>query len=220
MPFLYCRIINLYGKGEKILIRQVIGAYRLYAPVYDILFGAILEPGRKAMTAAVRSLRPQVILEIGVGTGLTLKGYPPTSQVVGVDLSEDMLLRAERKRRAMPGRNITLKQEDAEALSFEDASFDCVTLPYVLSVTPNPGRLVEQVRRVCKKGGTIILVNHFSGSRFWWLMEQVARGFAGKVGFHSEFCYAKEVLSYDWRIESVRTVNLFGLSKLVIIRNE
>ncbi len=119
----------------------------------------------------------------------------------------------------MPERHIDLSVMDAERLSFADNSFDCVTVPYVLSVTPDPERLVSELRRVCRPGGHIIIVNHFSGSRFWWLLEQAVRSIADRIGFRSDFSYEHHILSHDWEILTSRAVNLFGLSKLVVIRN-
>lgn len=198
---------------------DVVSSYRRYAPLYDLIFGAVLAPGRRHLTKAVHVLTPAEVLEVGVGTGLTLERYPSDTRIVGIDLSPEMLSRAHLRARALAGRDITLHAMDAEALAFGDDSFDCVTVPYVLSVTPNPDRLVAELRRVCKPGGSIVIVNHFSGSRFWWLMEQAVRSVADRIGFRSDFDYARHILSHDWQVESVTPVNLFGLSKLVIIRN-
>jgi len=199
--------------------QAVVRAYGGLAPLYDLVFGAVLEPGRQALTRAVQQLQPGSLLEVGVGTGLALPGYPASTRIVGVDLSPQMLERARRRAAQMPERDITLRLMNAERMDFPDASFDCVTLPYVLSVTPTPAKLVAEVRRVCKPGGHILVLNHFSGSRFWWLMERAVRRVADRVGFRSDFSYEEHVLSHDWQVESVQPVNLFRLSKLVVIRN-
>jgi phosphatidylethanolamine/phosphatidyl-N-methylethanolamine N-methyltransferase len=199
--------------------RGVVLTYDRFAPLYDQVFGRVLGPGRKLMAAATCALQPASILEVGVGTGLTLAGYPASSRVVGIDLSPDMLERARMRAAAMPERDISLHAMNAERMDFPDGSFDCVTVPYVLSVTPHPDRLVQEIRRVCKPDGSILVVNHFSGSGFWWLMERAVRSVADRVGFRSDFDYARHILSHDWQVVSVRTVNLFGLSKLVVLRN-
>ena len=198
---------------------HILRAYRRYAPVYDRLFGSVLAPGRRALSDAVAGLRPASVLEVGVGTGLTLPGYPPSSSVVGIDISSEMLAKARQRAARLSGRNIRLELMDAEALTFADRSFECVTVPYVLSVTPDPRRLVAEVRRVCRVGGTILILNHFSGGRFWWLLEHAMRPLASRIGFRSDFDLAAEVESYDWNVEWVRDVNFLGLSKLVSIRN-
>jgi phosphatidylethanolamine/phosphatidyl-N-methylethanolamine N-methyltransferase len=194
-------------------------AYERCAPVYDRVFGAILEPGRLALAQAVRDEAPATILEVGVGTGLMLAGYPPQARVVGIDVSENMLRRARQRADALPGRHIVLHTMDAEHMRLADARFGCVTLPYVLSVTPDPARLVGEVRRVCRPGGTIFILNHFSGSRFWWAMERAVSPFADRVGFRSDFGFEEQALAHDWTVESVQSVNLLGLSRLVRVRN-
>ena len=205
--------------ASRVSHKGVVRAYRRYAPIYDWVFGAILQPGRLALTAAVRELDPGSVLEIGVGTGLTLSGYPQECRVVGIDLCEEMLAVARRRARLLARPGVELAAMDAEAMSFPDASFDCVTVPYVLSVTPNPQRLVAEIRRVCRKGGAIIIVNHFSGAPFWRVFEGAGHGFAERIGFRSDFAFDEHILGHDWRLTSVQTVNLFGLSRLLVIRN-
>lgn len=197
----------------------VVRTYGRFAPLYDRVFGRVLEPGRRLMAQATAELAPESVLEIGVGTGLTLAGYPAASKVVGIDLSPEMLERARLRAAGMPERNLTLQAMNAERMDFADGSFDCVTLPYVLSVTPHPARLVHEIRRVCKADGSILVLNHFSGSRFWWLMERAVRSVADRVGFRADFGYEKHILAHDWQVVSARSVNLFGLSKLVVLRN-
>lgn len=197
----------------------VVRAYGRMAPVYDFVFGRVLEPGRERMCREIRALNPASILEVGVGTGLALGGYPAEARIVGVDVSDRMLARARQRAAQLPGRAISFHRVDAEHMPFADASFDCVTLPYVLSVTPRPVRLVQEVRRVCRPGGTIALLNHFSGSRFWWTLERLVKPAAEQVGFRSDFDYAEHVLAWDWEVQAVHEVNLFGLSKLVLLRN-
>lgn len=205
---------------RPISVDNVVNTYRFYAPLYDSLFGAVLEPGRRALTDAVCAMNPSSILEVGVGTGLTLARYPSASSVVGIDISNEMLnIARERVRKQLPGRDIHLAAMNAEAMEFPDGCFDCVAIPYVLSVTPHPERLVAEIRRVCRPGGTILILNHFSGSRFWWFLERAVRSLANRIGFRSDFCFDEQILKYDWEILSVRKVNLFGLSRLVTIRN-
>ncbi|MEC4718497.1 methyltransferase domain-containing protein [Noviherbaspirillum sp. CPCC 100848] len=204
---------------NPISVDNVVSTYRFYAPLYDRLFGAVLEPGRRALTEAVNVIKPSSILEVGVGTGLTLARYPASASVVGIDISDEMLNIARDRAAKMPERSIHLAAMNAEAMDFPDGSFDCVAIPYVLSVTPHPERLVAEIRRVCRKGGTILIVNHFSGSRFWWFMERAVHKLAARIGFRSSFCFDEQILKYDWKIESVKKVNLFGLSRLVTIRN-
>lgn len=179
----------------------------------------MLEPGRRKLADVVENLAPASILEVGVGTGLVLSRYPAGSRVCGIDLSPDMLALAHERARRLGRNDVRLHVMDAEAMTFADGSFDCVTVPYVLSVTPDPQRLVREIRRVCRKGGTVVVLNHFSGSRFWWGLERAARPLAGRIGFRSDFEFDEQIRGYDWQVLSVESVNLLGLSKLVTLRN-
>lgn len=198
---------------------DVARTYARLAPLYDIVFGQVLEPGRRRMTAVVRELAPTNLLEVGVGTGLALAGYPPACRIVGIDLSPEMLTRARERAARLPLHQISIEELNGERMPFPDASFDCVTVPYVLSVTPRPAELVREIRRVCKPDGSIVVLNHFSGSRAWWLLERAVRSAAEHVGFRSDFRYEEQILAHDWHVVSLEPVNVFRLSRLVVLRN-
>lgn len=198
---------------------NVINTYRFYAPLYDRLFGAVFEPGRRSLTDATSGLAGASILEVGIGTGLTLARYPATSKIAGIDISSDMLSIARERAKRLNNHNIHLAVMNAEEMDFPDNSFDCVTMPYVLSVTPHPERLVSEIRRVCKPDGTILILNHFSDSRLWWFLEKALHPLANRIGFRPEFHFHEQILQYDWEVESVKKVNFLRLSTLVKIRN-
>lgn len=204
---------------ERLSRAGMLRTYRRYAPVYDWIFGRILDQGRRELGARVRAIAPQRLLEVGVGTGLMLRHYPAATDFTGIDLSEQMLAHAHRRASSMQDRQIALECMDAEHMRFEDGTFDCVTLPYVLSVTPDPDALVTEVRRVCRHDGHIVLLNHFSGGRWFRWSERLMKAFAEHLGFRSEFDFAHYVGKYDWAIESVHSTNLLGLSRVVVLRN-
>ncbi len=196
----------------------ILRAYARYAPVYDLVFGRALDHGRSAMLRAVAKEPVRRLLEVGVGTGLTLHRYPPGAHVVGLDLSVSMLNQARRSVHAKGLANVSLVCADAENLPFADSSFDCVTLPYVLSVTPNPQRTIDELGRVCTAGGRIMIVNHFRGAGGWGWAESMISTFADRVGFDSMLDMDSSLGAHARRIERVDRVNL-GLSKLVVLRN-
>jgi phosphatidylethanolamine/phosphatidyl-N-methylethanolamine N-methyltransferase len=135
-------------------------AYARWAPVYDLVFAAIMSPGRKAAAAAA-SRDGGRVLDVGVGTGLELPMFSRGTRLVGVDLSEHMLRRA--RERVLAGKldNVEgLIKMDAMNLAFPDASFDCAVAPYVLTVVPDPHATLDELARVVKPGGEIVLVNH------------------------------------------------------------
>jgi len=197
--------------------QAVLRVYGRYAPVYDWVFGRILEPGRAAMTRAVVDRAPDSLLEVGVGTGLALPNYPAATQSIGVDLSMEMLRRARELVARKSLRGVELICADAEQLPFRDAAFDCVTVPYVLSVTPHPEQLLGELRRVCKPDGSVFILGHFGGAGVWQVAERLASPLADRIGFRTDI--SASILEHpDWEIVASHTVNLFGLSRLVELR--
>jgi phosphatidylethanolamine/phosphatidyl-N-methylethanolamine N-methyltransferase len=203
-------------------LHDTIRTYRLFSGSYDIVFGPVFHPGRKDAVRIANDRPGQRILEVGVGTGLSLPYFRPDSRVTGIDVSEEMLAkarhRAEHKRLAqVEGLHVM----DAENLEFPDSSFDAVLALYVASVVPDPARFAEEMRRVCIPGGTIVVVNHFTSenplTRF---MEKRLARLARHIGFHADFPF--DQFQHDSRlsIREVRPSNLFGYWKLLRCVNE
>jgi len=139
-------------------------SYARWAPVYDLVFELLLRPGRKAAAAAAERPGGRV-LDVGVGTGLELPMFDPRTTLIGVDLSEPMLRRAQRRVHAKALRNVEgLIVMDAMRLAFPDAHFDAVVAPYMLTVVPEPQATLDELVRVVKPGGEIVLVNHLGAS--------------------------------------------------------
>jgi phosphatidylethanolamine/phosphatidyl-N-methylethanolamine N-methyltransferase len=193
--------------------------YRAYAPLYDFAFGRALDAGRAALANAVHAQAPRRLLEVGVGTGLALHQYPANTQICGLDLSPEMLARARQRVHARRLCDVSLICADAEQLPFDDDSFDCVTLPYVLSVTPNPQALLAEVRRACCPGGHIFVLNHFIGARGWRCAERLLAPLADRVGFRSSLSMEQTLACSAWTLLEVQSANLRGMSKLVVLRN-
>lgn len=191
-------------------IEAVKAAYRRYAGVYDAVFGPVLQPGRKAVMQAL-NLRPgDRVLEVGVGTGLSLPLYPSTVKVTGIDVSAEMLDKA---RRRVAKRNLTnveaLLEMDAEQTTFAPASFDKIVAMYVMPVVARPARVLEELHRVCKPDGEIYLVNHVrSSNRVVAAFENGLARFSDKIGFHSDFDLRDMVSDVD-QLTEVSRINFF-----------
>jgi phosphatidylethanolamine/phosphatidyl-N-methylethanolamine N-methyltransferase len=135
-------------------------AYAGWAPIYDVVFGPVFSAGRAAAVAAAERVGGR-ILEVGVGTGISLGEYSPSHRIVGVDLSEPMLRRARARVRKRRLANVeTLAIMDAERLGFPDAFFDVVVAQYVITTVPHPEAALDEFARVVKQEGEIVLINH------------------------------------------------------------
>jgi len=198
-------------------LEAVKAAYRRYARIYDAVFGPVLQPGRRALLERLELKPGDRVLEVGVGTGLSLPLYPRRVRITGIDVSREMLekARARVKRRRLDNVEALLEM-DAEQMAFPDASFDKVVAMYVVSVVARPGRLLEELHRVCRPQGEIFIVNHFrSDNRFLGALEKALSGFSSQLGFHPDFDL-REVLT-DYENGDVARVNLF--QKVVRLRN-
>jgi phosphatidylethanolamine/phosphatidyl-N-methylethanolamine N-methyltransferase len=192
-------------------------AYRTFAPVYDAVFGAVLEPGRQTAIRGM-DLQPGArILEVGVGTGLSLAAYPPDVEVTGGDISPAMLARA---RRRAAGRGLAQVRElavmDARKLLYPDASFDLVVAMYVVSVTPEPEQVVAEMVRVCRPGGHLVIVNHFrTTSRLVRSAEALLRPLHGMVNYSSELDHDEFLQRTGLRAIRSTRVNILGYSTIL-----
>lgn len=144
-------------------LASVLEAYRRYAPTYDLLFGRVFARGRAAAAARVNALPGRRVLEVGVGTGLALPLYNGGKEIVGVDVSADMLDLARQRVAALKLTQVReLAEMNGEDLAFADESFDLVVASYVMSVVPNPHLCLIEMTRVCAPGGIIVICNHFA----------------------------------------------------------
>jgi phosphatidylethanolamine/phosphatidyl-N-methylethanolamine N-methyltransferase len=139
--------------------------YAEFSHLYDKIFQRVFFPRIQRVISSLNIPSGARVLEVGVGTGLSLSAYPPHCEVVGIDLAQDMLDQAAEKTRQQGWRHITLRQMDALNLSFPDDSFDYVMAFHVVSVVPDATRLLEEARRVLRPNGTLVVINHFRSER-------------------------------------------------------
>jgi phosphatidylethanolamine/phosphatidyl-N-methylethanolamine N-methyltransferase len=187
-------------------------AYRRWAPVYDFTFGLIAESGRKNAVRIINRRKGRV-LEVGVGTGLSLPCYGRHLTITGIDLSPEMLAKAKDKVEGKKLDNVAaLHEMDAGALAFPDESFDTVVAMYVMTVVPEPHQVMRELERVCAPGGEVILVNHFSqdeGFRGWF--ERKLAPFADLIGWRPVFGLDQVLVCEDLRLAERRALRPLGL---------
>ncbi|HXX04442.1 MAG TPA: methyltransferase domain-containing protein [Xanthobacteraceae bacterium] len=167
-------------------------AYARWAPVYDLVFGAVFERGRHAAIAAAERVGGR-ILEVGVGTGLSLPHYSRDCQLSGVDISEPMLRKAQERVAEYALSNVEgLWVMDAERLSFPDNSFDVVVAQYVITTVPNPEATLDEFARVLKPGGEIVLVSRVGAEAgLRRTLEHWFAPAARKLGWRTEFSFER-----------------------------
>ncbi len=168
--------------------QAVLKAYARWAPIYDWSFGPIADFGRKRAIDVINK-RDGTLLEVGVGTGVALPRYARHLSITGIDFSPDMLRKARHRKRTRKLRNVVgLYEMDASELRFDDASFKTVVAMYVMTVVPNPHKVLRELERVCAPGGEVIIVNHFAQDHgIRGAVERWMAPAARALGWHPDF---------------------------------
>ena len=198
--------------------------YRVYekiAKFYDLTFGLLLHPGRLAAISRLGIKPGDRVLEVGVGTGINAALYPQHCTVTGIDLSGSMLEKAS-ERLARKGRdNIRLLEMNAEQLTFPDDSFDIVYAPYVISVVPDPVKVVKEMRRVCKPGGKFIVLNHFrSTGPVFSRVERAISPLTVHIGFKADLDLPGFIRQAELTPVSVEKMSFLRIWSLVTCRKD
>lgn len=173
-------------------------AYAKWAGHYDFTFALF---GRKYVKQVVEKINTDLgatktgkrVLDVGTGTGQSLPHFAPHINVIGIDLSADMLARARKRVMRKKLHNVSsLFEMDASDLQFIDGYFDAVLATFVMSVVPEPQKVLKEMARVIRPGGRIYLFNHFKADakdkKMLSLVERRMAGASRKIGFHSDFC--------------------------------
>jgi phosphatidylethanolamine/phosphatidyl-N-methylethanolamine N-methyltransferase len=191
-------------------------AYERLAGVYDFIFGPTLHRGRLQAIDRMGIRARDEVLEVGVGTGINLGLYPRGCTVTGIDLSSGMLEKA-RERIVKKGlRNSRVLEMDAAQMQFEDESFDIVYAPYLISVVPDPVVVAREMRRVCRTGGRIVILNHFkSENPLLAKLETAMSPLTVHIGFKSDLDLPGFLAQAALTPESIEKVNLPPMWSLV-----
>ncbi len=218
-PKFFKRFKDPVDAGVHIDEDAVRSAYRRWAPVYDHTFGLVAAEGRKHSVEIINQSKGRV-LEVGVGTGLSLPTYGHHLEIVGIDLSPEMLEKARERVAAEGLDNVAeLHEMDASDLKFPDAAFDTVVAMYVMTVVPDPEKVMRELSRVCRPGGEVIIVNHFSaeeGMRGW--VERRMAPFADMLGWRPVFDVERVLVCPDLSLMEKRGLRPWGLFTMMRFR--
>jgi phosphatidylethanolamine/phosphatidyl-N-methylethanolamine N-methyltransferase len=166
---------------------KVTKVYSAYSGFYDLLFGKIFHHSRAAAIDLLDLKSGDRVLEVGVGTGLSLPLYPRNCSIIGIDLTGPMLEQGAKKIKRLGLDHVYLQQMDATHMAFRDSLFDAVVAAYVMSTVPNPRAVLAEMIRVCRPGGRIVLLNHFSnGNRLVSRVEKTISPLCTWIGFRSD----------------------------------
>ena len=190
--------------------------YENIAWAYDLVFGPALHPGRVDAIKRMGIRSGDRLLEVGVGTGINAALYPRDCSVTGIDLSSSMLEKARERVARKDVRNVRLLQMDAANLKFADDCFDIVYAPYVISVVPDPVGVAREMRRVCRPGGRIVILNHFrSKNPVLARVERIISPFTVHIGFKSDLDLPAFLAQADLKPISIEKVNVPRMWSLV-----
>ena len=201
---------------------SIIKSYKRVSGFYDLTFGQVFKPGQRALIEKMDCSESDTVLEIGIGTGSSFKYYPKQTNVVGIDISPDMLDIAKKKikKNNIPNKSISLM--DGEALSFPDNSFNKVVAMYVVSVTQNPEKLINEMKRVCKSNGDIYIVNHFSSEKDNFLIKVFEKSLmpvSKLLGWKPYFPFSDFNQYAKLDVREIRKVNLFNYWNIIHASN-
>jgi len=194
--------------------------YSNYSNFYDLIFKKFFLPRQEYGINQMEIQPDDKILDVGVGTGLSLPLYPNYCHVTGIDLSAQMLNKAHNKVKKHDLKNITLKQMDAMELQFEDNTFDKVIASFVISVVPDPVQVIAEMKRVCKNNCNLILINHFqSNNKIMAKIEEIFNPICRKIGWRTDVDLDSLIIDSNLQVDMKYKLNKFDLWKIVLATN-
>lgn len=194
--------------------------YARYSGVYDVIFKRWFYPRQRHAIDALNVRPGHRVLDVGVGTGFSLPLYPDYAQVIGVDLSSKMLREAQKRVQQERLTHVTLMEMDAGCLAFPDNTFDVVIAAFVISVVPDPVRMLAEIKRVSKPEGQIVIINHFqSENRLMARLEKWASPVCTKIGWHSDLALDYLVQQANLQVDRMYSLNKLDLWKVVYASN-
>jgi phosphatidylethanolamine/phosphatidyl-N-methylethanolamine N-methyltransferase len=188
--------------------KKVERVYTAYASVYDHTFGKAFKQSRESAVRGLSIAPGCQVLEVGVGTGEALPLYPSHCDVLGIDLSEGMLERAHRRVDEYKLSHVTLQNMDAANMQLPDDAFDIVMAAYVVTAVPDYRKVVNEMIRVCKPGGRIVMLNHFSnGNKVIAAVEKFISPMCKHIGFRTDLALHTVLEGTSLIVASKKKVN-------------
>lgn len=202
---------------ENESIKKIYGAY---SGVYDFLFKPFFHPRQKLAIKDIKFQPGDRILDVGIGTGLSLTLYPESCEVTGIDLSTKMLKQARKKVDKLQLTNVTLLEMDACDMQFEDNAFDYVIATHIISVVPEPVKVINEMRRVARPDGRLVIVNHFVSSKPWIAkVENFLDPAFRKIGWRMDMNFEDFISSTNLDVHYTKKLNKIDLWRVVHANN-
>jgi phosphatidylethanolamine/phosphatidyl-N-methylethanolamine N-methyltransferase len=203
-------------ESHGMTVKHIESVYDSYAWIYDLIFGKVFQSGRERAPVLLRLFPGAKLLEVGVGTGLSLPLCARHIEFTGIDLSQKMLNHACRRADELGLKDVRLLKMDATTLEFPDNSFDRVLAAYFISTVPDPVRVIQEMKRVCQPGGYLVFLNHFhSDNPVVRVFERVLSPLFYRLGFKTDLdlCDLMEASGLD--IEHLENIDFLGHWKAV-----
>jgi len=195
---------------------QVERAYSRYAHLYDVTFGKLFNEPRRIGVECLDVQSGERILEVGVGTGISLSHYRNDCSITAIDVSDEMLEHSQLQIKRHGLNHVTIANMDAANMQFSDNSFDAVMAAYVITAVPDHKTVIQEMVRVCRPGGRIVFINHFSnGNQLIGSMEKLVSPLCRHLGFRTDLGLQAVLDGTTLQVIRKRSVTPLGLGNLV-----
>jgi phosphatidylethanolamine/phosphatidyl-N-methylethanolamine N-methyltransferase len=194
--------------------------YSLYSHFYDSFFGRIFHQGLRIANKLLDVQPGEKILEVGIGTGMSLPLYPEYAEVVGIDISRDMIKQAEEKKQCLGFSNVRLCITDASMMSFKDGCFDKAIAAHSITVIPEPVKTLKEMKRVCKNNAEFFFL-YYAGSnnKLIAMFEKAISPIRNKLGLGKAIDLEELLDSASFEIVFKDRINIFRLCQIIKCKN-